>query len=254
MIRALVAGVAIALAASSGQAAVVLAFSEYEDAEAPVDLGGVGGNGLERGYLYGLSAYQAPGTWYFSDDGLLGPVDGVSGPLGVIRQDGRAFTAQRIDLVLARSRAVRVYDGPLPEGIAGEEYMNPEGAPMHVRPEPIGLMFEALRSGKVFDNLSFLPQPANGTGIRFENGFSGVDRVDVSVLLPFYDEVESTILDYQFSDYAAGSVLCDDWCSDVQLDNLVVSAVPLPPSLFLLGSLLGLGLAAGGLRRRRGQA
>lgn len=174
-----------------------------------------------QGFNYGnSSAYARAGVVYLHDDGGLTSSN-------IVAQNGRAFSAQSVD-VTAFSRILRQLGN---------------GRNRSYNEHVFG--FFGYRNGQLKGTQKFGATNASQT-VHFGAGFANIDQLVVMTLLP--KGVQS------YSAYASliqPGLHCEEWCTDLMVDNLVVAFVPVPASwLMLLSATLGLGTVT--VLRRRG--
>lgn len=244
MIKGLSAGAcALMVAATMASASVKLEFEGWHPVDEATE------TFADKGFTYQDSlTYFAVGNLYLHDDGGLTTST-------IRREDGRAFTVHMGD-IWASSRAFQAVEGPNPTGDTRLDFRRdtPDGPQMHLVPVPIGYAIEGFVGMRKVAGIYGL-SPVFQT-FDFGDVFRGIDRLVVTLDLPeqkpgaWYRYWPLFVPTSDVAPYEPGETVCDEWCANLHIDNLVVSTVPLPAGFGLLATGLGL-LAVARTRKRR---
>jgi len=174
-----------------------------------------------QGFTYGnSSAYARPGVVYLHDDGGLTTSN-------IVAQNGKAFSAKSVD-VTAFSRILRA---------------TRNGRSRSYNENIFG--FYGYLNGQLVATQKFAANSSAQT-LSFGSGFANIDELVVMTLLPKGVQTYSA-----YYGVTSPGLHCEEWCTDLMLDNLVVAFVPIPASwLMLLSATLGLGTFMA-MRRRK---
>ncbi len=202
-----------------------------------------GGPATSNGFIYDYSTTYLGGNYLYlhSDSGIL---------TSTIRAiSGTTFTAKSID-VWGALRIFMSGSGPRPADDNSQAYF--QWATSGIEPVAT-LTFTGVRNGATVATQSIGPTQTQFTSdsvipklkkLRLSSGFSHIDQLILTVNNPISGPYWNDLYD----PFGPNTVWCNDWCASYRVDNLKVSAVPLPASgLLLIGAIAGLF----GIKRRR---
>lgn len=188
----------------------------------------------ESGYSFiNSSSYSAGGTLDLHDDsGGLQSTD-------FTRTAGGYFNALSVDMRgYQRLFMTGATPGAAPRKLAFNNYQ-----------------WNGYRNGSLMASASGSLSGGSLVNYLFDQTFSGLSSLQLNLLAPGMRF--SIAISGLFAPSGPGRAYCQDYCGSISIDNLALSAVqispvPLPAGFVLLASVLGIGAAGAGWRRRRG--
>ncbi|MGJ8584606.1 MAG: hypothetical protein ACSHXD_10965 [Marinosulfonomonas sp.] len=207
-------GAALAIAGATGAQAATLTFDTPKAAAQ-----------VESGYTYvNNSGYSVAGALQLTDDGGRKSA-------AIAKVDGGTFDAVSVDMT-------------------GVQRAFNSGSPVKFN----NYKWNGYRNGQVVaSDAGGLDNWNNFTGYSFGSEFAGLTKLELVLTGP---DGPYSVVNLAFGRPAPGTTYCDLWCAGIAIDNLVltdsvISAVPVPGGLVLMGSALGLGLIGFGRRRAK---